>query len=227
MKTLLQLIYISCLLAGSQISQAASFVFDLNCYEDGKSACSTTTPSSTWGTVSITDTNINEVSLTVELIGDSVKFSDLFLNFNPDNKTDVLTDQNGVEYEIDQNEFTLAPWKNSEFDVGQDDSPSKGFSSDANPYTFILTGNGDFSARDFVYLSDGNPKLYLGLHIQSCGSDPITPYCDPNGGSIKVGSTEYKEFPGPTVVPVPAALWLFGSGFLGMLGLVGMRQSQA
>lgn len=219
MKTLFKLICLAVLIGGLSPANAASYEFDLDCHETGSSACTVT--GDTWGTVTIADVVANTVNITVSLIGDTLKFSDLVLNFEQGSAIDKLTDQDSNEYLITQNLITLNPWK-TKFDTSIGDNIP-------NNHTFTLTGNGGIGeplkADHFLYKSKlYDPNLYLALHIQSCGTSPSTPYCDPNDGSVKVGATDYKEKT-PGIVPIPAAVWLFGSGLIGMIGLGQRRRT--
>jgi len=80
--------------------------------------------------------------------------------------------------------------------------------------SFVVSGAGALSPNDFYLLSapgdgEGNPgPFYAAAHIQSTG-----PY--PYEGSDWVAA-----------VPIPAAIWLFGSA-LGMLGLAARRRRQS
>lgn len=75
-----------------------------------------------------------------------------------------------------------------------------------NTYTAAVTSN-DFSIS-VVY--NGNDAYANGLLLESGSSTLCTNGCDLN----------FRVTPAAAVVPLPAAAWLFGSGLLGLLGLV-------
>ena len=40
-----------------------------------------------------------------------------------------------------------------------------------------------------------------------------------SGGALTISSMQYVEFTAVSTVPIPAAVWLFGSALLGMVGI--------
>ena len=78
-----------------------------------------------------------------------------------------------------------------------------------------LGGNG-FSIADFNLLSDPQPGNNPQLAALFFSKGP----CDPE----ITGCTEDSAYAAP-VVPVPAAVWLFGSGLLGLIGVARRKKS--
>jgi hypothetical protein len=94
------------------------------------------------------------------------------------------------------------------FDVDVHDGGSAGRLS---PLTFsVSTG----SVADYVALSSGGsePSLFS-IHVTDLDASG-SGFCDGSGCDVITGYAG-----GGTLVPVPAAVWLFGSGLLGLVGI--------
>ena len=102
--------------------------------------------------------------------------------------------------------------------------------NDINPDSidiFITVGNTVYTSGDH-YLNNGNSLLLFNdgdfhqLDYHS-SDEQFDSYVDGFWGSDFIGEWNYAEL---TPVPVPAAVWLFGSGLIGLIG-VARRKSNA
>jgi hypothetical protein len=135
---------------------------------------------------------------------------DVGLNFtSPTSLTENFTFNLGIE-----NTPNTSSDPNENADIVNFDNtvPSNFFSSDGVDYTLeflgfgTLTGEGFTVEDSFRVLENEGAKVDLVGRITSTPSAGPTPSTDPTT---------------PSAVPVPAAVWLFGSG---MIGLIGMRR---
>ena len=89
-------------------------------------------------------------------------------------------------------------------------------------WTIDLGGTG-FSMADFNLLSDtppGNNLQLAALFFSKGPCDSEEPF--PGDPSL---CTEDSAYAAPSVVPVPAAVWLFGSGLLGLAGMARRKKA--
>lgn len=82
---------------------------------------------------------------------------------------------------------------------------------------YQITGAG-LTALDFIYTSANSPKdpLYAAAHVQGIG-----PFGEDSGWITLDPSRP------PSIIPLPAAVWLLGAGFLGYLGVGYSRRQTA
>lgn len=116
-------------------------------------------------------------------------------------------------------------------DDGLGPQTSLSFSFDANPFMSVDAGSGNYASMAmYVELKD-----YLGATVWSWAPDALNHTL--LNGSYNLGNSSYADSTGPlaagtyslsigmsqtiglTAVPVPAAVWLFGSGLLGLIGV--------
>jgi len=135
---------------------------------------------------------------------------------------------------IDSNEDPITSWTETENDLGTI-SVLGGYTDTSG--TWSLTGGG-ITPLFFVEKYDGGYDIYTYMGL---GTDPFSDSWDPaNRGDI--GATCQTFGGGPPVgdvncgattshvsvygvVPVPAAVWLFGSGLLGLVGIARRKRS--
>jgi len=213
-KIMKNVLFFSIFFGLSSMTQAATLEFELNCVKsnDNSEVCTTYTPSV--GTIKLEDSG-NDVKVTViNNIGG--KFKDILLNFDPA-ITDVtlFTDSKKDDFEL--NSVIMSPWNTILFDLVQLDSMDSGDS-------FLISAKKDstiydLSVFDFKFLSSGlGTSLYASAHLQDCDTQYVDNPCD--GDSLKAGSSVGE-------VPLPAAVWLFGSAFAGLMGVARKRTKVA
>jgi hypothetical protein len=93
-------------------------------------------------------------------------------------------------------------------------------STRVDPLTFRITGIGGDIPSDYVLLSSGGGEAPSGVFFAAhvAGFNDVDP--------SPTGTVTSAYFGGSTPVPLPAALWLLGSGFAA-LGLFGRRAKRA
>ena len=102
-----------------------------------------------------------------------------------------------------------------------------------DPLTFSIDVGSDTinSYFDLSVGGGGQPKVAFAAHVTGISTGAYTLFGDSNNAECIPGSTDCQELPsaffgGSTAVPVPAAVWLFGSGLLGLVG-VARRKSKS
>jgi len=89
---------------------------------------------------------------------------------------------------------------------------------DLTSFSSLLDGDTDFSI--YTNIDDGWALDYMRLEITSCSEFPgggATGGCFPGPGEFHGG--------GVSVVPVPAAIWLFGTAMIGLVGFSKRRKT--
>ncbi len=111
------------------------------------------------------------------------------------------------------------------------DNPGGGYELDTSANT--LTGSG-FNVDAQLYISSSAPRpetLYLIALNEASTSTPYTfnsadtSFADPGGAQIRYYSSQPGSWTSP--VPVPAAVWLFGSALAGFIGFNRRKQGSS
>ncbi len=95
-----------------------------------------------------------------------------------------------------------------------------------NAVTRDTTGNTLFYRYDPNLILPPNEGLFLSVLTDTTGFDlsgAFTIYAQNDFGA-SVFSTSLKGVSAPSAVPLPAAIWLFGSGLIGLLGISRRKQ---
>jgi hypothetical protein len=198
------------------MAYSETYTYDLTCVlNDITPGSCSSNPS--FGTVSISDSGANQVTVTVDLAANN-KFRDLLLNFTGIQQTLTLSDLANNPLAIDFNAVNMPGYNAGNFDI--ESTSGQGWdTSSATPYITTLTGT-SLNAASFHSLDTGN-NVYVALHVQqtSCtGSNgTVTPVpCNPGvqgGQSIKIGGT-YLQSDDDTTVPEPSTFVLLGTGLV-------------
>lgn len=111
------------------------------------------------------------------------------------------------------------------FDVKLDlaDTSNDGLLPNFEGFWHIDLGGTGFSMADFNLLSDpqpGNNPQLAALFFSKGSCDPEEPFSSDPGLC-----TEDSAYASPSPVPVPAAVWLFGSGLLGLVGMARRKKA--
>lgn len=170
---------------------------------------------------------INYAQVTISDSGDDILFSVQLLtsafSVSPDanfglqnfsfNVNDLLTVGPANISTVDPSTWTISTNTNAGGGFGKFDFQLSGTGSDRTDLlTFSITGVSGDTINDYAIGSDLNPSSgeFFAAHIAGFdGKNSIT-------GAQFAGST--------AVVPVPAAVWLFGSGLLGLAGIARRRK---
>jgi hypothetical protein len=187
-----------------------------------------------WATATIEDTGLDKVTLTMETTNlvDSEFVSEWYFNFSGDatqlSFTPVDTADATVNGVLTDNTNSNAQFKadgDGFFDIKFDFAPPPG-----NPTATKFTGGetivyditlAGISASDFNMFSapgGGNGAYLSAAHVQSISD---TGYCD--GSTPDLTGACGSGWIG--AVPVPAAVWLFGSGLLGLVGVARRKRA--
>ena len=182
---------------------ASALVFDLDTLISGNSL----TPTSSWGTIEITD-NGNSVDIEVDLIGGGdLKALSFYLNYDDAAfENDPFTILPSVS--VDENDQQANGYTLGFFDLKIPATGNLGF----EPFTGTLSLVGfDLDPEDFNFLDSGG-NLFAAVHIGSIGE---------NDDSLWVGAGN-----GTPPIPEPGTILLLGGGLLG-LALYGKRRMKA
>jgi hypothetical protein len=209
-----------CVLASGPVS-ATTLSYDLNCVLNGlnSQAC---VPGPSFGTVTVSDTGVNQVTVVVDLLSPDLKFRDLMLNFNPLGSSITNVTSSDGQVSLSSNGYSINPYDGL-FDLGQNDA--KGWEGDSG-YSTVLSGVGGTLTAAHLNFKDSLGKVFVGIHIQSIGPgncdgfDNGTTNCIPGTagtGSLKIGGSE---------IPEPSTFVLLGAGLIG-LGLARRRLTGA
>ena len=172
-------------------------------------------PPALYGTVSITE-NGSDIDIEIDYVpnslGPNADMHEFYFNL-----TDAVTGLTITADNAPNNAYTLlgpdpsvAGGAGASFDWGV--SFGNGGGSPGNDIlqfaTFTLSADQALSVSDFFELSYPNntPPVNLAVHFQGTST---------SSGSETIGG----------VVPVPPAVWLFGSGLLGLIGIARRKQS--
>ena len=182
---------------------ASALIFDLNTLISGNSL----TPTSSWGTIEITD-NGNSVDIEVDLIGGGdLKALSFYLNYDDAAfENDPFTILPSVS--VDENDQQANGYTLGFFDLKIPATGNLGF----EPFTGTLSLAGvNLDPEDFNFLDSGG-NLFAAVHIGSIGE---------NDDSLWVGAGN-----GTPPIPEPGTILLLGGGLLG-LALYGKRRMKA
>jgi len=211
---------LSVILFSGSIASAAS-VYDLTCVLNGLSG-TTCTSGPSFGTVTLADGGVNQVTLSVNLLNPALKFRDLMLNFSGAGITGINSADGQASLSPDG--FSLAPYSGT-FDVGNTGS-AQGWTGDSG-YSTVLSGTGGtLSAAQFAF-TDSLGNVFVALHIQSLACDGLN--CQPGVqglSSLKIGGLPNEGSVIPSEVPEPSTLVLLGIGLL-IAGWVRFKQPTA
>ena len=128
----------------------------------------------------------------------------------------------GYDFEVDNKQGFNGFGK---FDVDVNDGGSAGR---VDPLTFTVTGGtiADYTAES---LMGGNKEgIYFSVHVTNLNqAEWGSCSADDNGNTCTAVTGYTGNGPGfpPAAIPVPAAVWLFGSGLLGLVGIARRRKS--
>ena len=116
-------------------------------------------------------------------------------------------------------------------DVSQASTPSASFSQSSNADGWISVDVTDMVA---YMLLNGDYGFALtqeayGVTRTSANSLAVSSFCDSESSSAACAAGSFAPYLEitPSAVPVPAAVWLFGSGLLGMVGIARRKGSTA
>lgn len=183
---------------GGGVPQVSALSFTLNCTLDA-AGC---TPSASWGTITLTQTNATTVTALVDLNSGATTMKVLKVYLN--------TTLSGVTFDGSQGAVTCIDCTNSlkadgysagMFDIEIPDTGNLGF--EPASFTLTLVGGGNLDVNTFN-TKDSSGIFFAAVHIGNI---------DQAGNSIWTGSTNND----PNIpLPEPATAALLGSGLLGM-----------
>jgi hypothetical protein len=187
--------------------QAPALVFDMNTQITGN----TLTPTTSWGTIAITD-NGGSVNILVDLNGDSdLRVQGFFLNYDDEKFSNASEfTLSGSSVSVDENNQKAGGYSLGSFDMQMPATGNLGF----EPFSGTLSlGGGTLTANDFNFL-DTSLQLFAAIHIGSIGE---------LDDSIFIGAAGQPNGNGTAPVPEPGTILLLGGGLLG-LAFYGRRQ---
>ncbi|MFO1300614.1 MAG: PEP-CTERM sorting domain-containing protein [Burkholderiaceae bacterium] len=206
MKKVLAGIAAAAALMASSAAGAASYTYDLN------RVLAALTPTSGWGTVTISDSSVNSnwVDVSIEL-NSTYKPLSLYLNYAGCSSLTLYTSPSftsGADASVDCNSEKAGGYgdSNGTFDISIPDSGNLGNVNDISFTMYRSSGNLDASSFNTL---DQWGNLYVALHVGNLA----------DGRSIWLGSDGTT-----TRVPEPAMLGLLG---LGMFGLAAFRRRRS
>jgi len=213
-------IALSVILFSGSIASAAT-VYDLTCVLNGLNG-TTCSSGPSFGSVTLADSGVNQVTLSVNLLNPALKFRDLMLNFSSVSITAISSADGQASLSPDG--FSIAPYS-GKFDVGN--NGAQGWTGDSG-YSTVLSGTGGtLSAAQFAF-TDSLGSVFVALHIQSLACDGTI--CQPGVqglSSLKIGGLSNDEGTViPSEVPEPSTFFLIGIGLL-IAGWVRLKQPTA
>lgn len=167
-------------------------------------------------TISDSTTTVGDIDFSVAVLSSAFTVTDPVtqnfgmqnFSFNYNNSLAVST---GNIVNIDPSTWTISQDANAGGGFGKFDFQLSGLgSSRTELLSFSINGVSGDTVNDYALGYTGNPSSgeFFAAHI---------------AGFDETNGVTSAQFAGSTPVPVPAAIWLFGSGLLGLIGVVRRR----
>jgi len=199
---------------------SAAITYDLTCVMNGLNA-NPCVAGPSFGSVTLTDSGVNQVTLSVDLLNPGLKFRDLMLNLSAGGSGITAITSTDGQGRLNPNGYSMSPY-NGLFDVGSTgplgwDGPSG--------YSTILSGTGGTLTSSYFDFTDSLGNIFLAIHIQSIGGGGCDGASDGStsctvgmlgDGSLKIGGTADGEVAPAEVVPEPSTFALIGIGLLAL-----------
>lgn len=214
-KTLLPLIVLSAFSFNANAAIGDSFSFGFFCTNDAPELCSDS--GATTLDMTVTDKAVDGVEFKLTAGADFEGYVDAFGFSDPTAPTLDWSDHSyaysnlGIQYKsLDTTNSTFGPQGNdTDWASFDSDADAKKFQAadnglGANEWFTLTVAYGASSWANILTAFDSDPSFQVGLHLISLDSI--------NDGSNWALSGS------PSPVPVPAAVWLFGSALLGLTG---------